>query len=270
MNSLRAVERAVAFEIERQGAALDAGEPLRQETRGWDDVRGATYVMRVKESSDDYRYFPEPDLPPLHVDPSWLRALQAALPELPAARRERYVGDLGLAAYDAAVLVNDEAMTAAFEAIGAAGPDLPAMEIANLVTGDYGRALKETAERTPAGLAGRADAGSLAHVLREVTGGRLSRPNAREVVAEHIAMGTPAAELIAARGLAQISDPDAVATLVDEVIAANPTAVADYRAGKAQAAGFLVGQVMKASRGRANAGLAQAAIRERLGGEEGA
>ena len=269
MNSLRAVERAVAFEIERQGAALDAGEPLRQETRGWDDARGATYVMRVKESSDDYRYFPEPDLPPLHVDPAWLETLRASLPELPAARRARYVGDLGLSAYDAAVLVNDEAMTGAFEAIRAAGADLPAKEIANLVTGDYGRALKETAERTSAGLAGRADAGSLAHVLREVTGGRLSRPNAREVVGEHIATGTPAAELIAVRGLAQISDADAVGRLIDEVIAANPAAAADFRAGKAQAAGFLIGQVMKASRGRANATLAQAAIRERLGGGEG-
>ena len=92
MNSFRAVERAIAFEIERQAAALDAGEPLRQETRGWDDARGVTYVMRVKESSDDYRYFPEPDLPPLHVDPAWLEALRAALPELPAARRARYIG----------------------------------------------------------------------------------------------------------------------------------------------------------------------------------
>ncbi len=270
MNSLRAVERAVAFEIERQGAALDAGEPLRQETRGWDDVRGATYVMRVKESSDDYRYFPEPDLPPLHVDPSWLRALQAALPELPAARRERYVGDLGLSAYDCCRPGERRGDDRSLRGDRAAGPDLPAMEIANLVTGDYGRALKETAERTPAGLAGRADAGSLAHVLREVTGGRLSRPNAREVVAEHIAMGTPAAELIAARGLAQISDPDAVATLVDEVIAANPTAVADYRAGKAQAAGFLVGQVMKASRGpgqrRPGAGRHPRAVWRRGGG----
>ena len=265
MNSIRAVERAIAFEIERQAAALDAGEPLRQETRGWDDAKGATYVMRVKESSDDYRYFPEPDLPPLHIDPAWLDAIRARLPELPAARRARYVGELGLSPYDAAVLVNDEAMTVAFEAIRAAGPDLPAKEVANLVTGDYGRALKETAERTPTGLAGRADAASLAYVLGEILGGRLSRPNAREVVADHIAGGTPARDLIAARDFAQISDAGAVGRLVDEVIAANPGAVADFRAGKAQAVGFLVGQVMKASRGQANAALVQAALRDRLG-----
>jgi aspartyl-tRNA(Asn)/glutamyl-tRNA(Gln) amidotransferase subunit B len=205
--------------------------------------------MRVKESSDDYCYFPEPDLPPLHLDPVWIDALRAALPELPAARRARYVDELGLSPYDAAVLVSDEAMTVAFEAIRAAGPELPAKEVANLVAGDYGRALKETAERTPAGLAGRADPASLAHVLREVLAGRLSRANAKEVVADHLASGHPAAEVIAARGYAQISDAAAVGRLVDEAIAANPAAVADFRAGKAQAVGFLVGQVMKATGG---------------------
>jgi hypothetical protein len=221
--------------------------------------------MRVKESSDDYRYFPEPDLPPLHLDPAWLEALRTALPELPAARRARYVGELGLSPYDAAVLANDEAMNRAFEAIRAAGPGLPAKEVANLVTGDYGRALKETAARTPEGLAGRADAASLAHVLGEVLAGRLSRPNAKEVVAEHIASGAPAAEIVAARGLAQISDTGALERLVDEVVVANPAALADYRAGKAQAVGFLVGQVMKASRGQANAALVGATLRQRLG-----
>jgi aspartyl-tRNA(Asn)/glutamyl-tRNA(Gln) amidotransferase subunit B len=266
MNSLRSVERAIAFEIERQAAALDAGEPLRQETRGWDDGAGATYVMRVKESSEDYRYFPEPDLPPLHLDAAWLETIRAGLPELPAARRARYAGDLGLSPYDAAVLVADEAMTAAFEAIRAADADLPAKEVANFVTGDYGRALKETPARTAAGLAGRADAVSLAHVLAEVLAARLSRANAKEVVTEHLAGGLPASEIIAARGFSQISDADAVGRLVDEVLAANPAAVADYRAGKAQAAGFLVGQVMKASRGQANAGLVQATLRERLEG----
>jgi aspartyl-tRNA(Asn)/glutamyl-tRNA(Gln) amidotransferase subunit B len=264
MNSLRAVERAIDFEIERQAAALDAGDPLRQETRGWDDAAGATYVMRVKESSDDYRYFPEPDLPPLHVDPAWLAALRAALPELPSARRARY-GALGLSGYDAAVLANDESMTQAFEAIRDAGPDLPAKEVANLVTGDYGHALKESPERNAAGLAGRADAASLAHVLREVRAGRLSRPNAREVVADHVATGHPAAEVIAERGFAQISDADAVDRLVDEVMAANPAAVADFRAGKPQAVGFLVGQAMKASRGQVNAAMVGEALRARLG-----
>ena len=269
MNSFRAVERAIAYEIERQAAALDAGETLRQETRGWDDAKGVTYLMRVKESSDDYRYFPEPDLPPLHLDAAWLARILAALPELPAARRARYRDELGLSPYDAAVIVADETMTAAFEALGTAGPDLPAKELANFVSGDYGRAAKETAGRTASGLVGRADAGSLVHVLREVLAGRLSRPNAKEVVALHVASGQPAAQLVAERGFAQISDIGALEVILDDVLTANPTAAADYRAGKAQAAGFLVGQVMKATRGQANAGLVQAALRERLEGGAG-
>ena len=269
MNSFRAVERAIAYEIERQAAALDAGETLRQETRGWDDAKGATYLMRVKESSDDYRYFPEPDLPPLHLDAAWLAGIRAALPELPAARRARYRDELGLSFYDAAVMVADETMTLAFEALRAAGPDLPAKELANFVSGDYGRAAKETAERTPAGLVGRADAASLVHVLREVLAGRLSRPNAKEVVALHVASGRPAADLVAERGFAQISDAGALGAVLDEVLAANPEAVADFRSGKAQAVGFLVGQVMKATRGQANAALVQATLRDRLGGGAG-
>ena len=269
MNSFRAVERAIAHEVERQAAVLEAGEPVVQETRGWDDAGGRTYRMRLKEDSDDYRYFPEPDLPPLRLEPAWLDEIRARLPELPAARRARYRDELGLSAYDAAVIVNDETMITAFEAVRAAGPDLAAKEVANLVAGDYGRAAKETAARTPAGLVGRADAASLAHLLREVVAGRLSRPNAKQVLAEHLASGRPAAAIIADHGFAQISDEAAVARLVDEVLAANPAAVADLRAGKAQAAGFLVGQVMKASRGQANAALVRQIFDERLAAGEG-
>jgi len=265
MNSFRAVERAIDHEIERQAAALDAGETLRQETRGWDDAKGVTYLMRVKESSDDYRYFPEPDLPPLHLDAAWLAGIRAGLPELPGARRARYRDELGLSPYDAAVIVADETMTSAFEALRGAGPELPVKELANFVSGDYGRVAKVTSARTAAGLVGNADAASLVHVLREVVAGRLSRPNAKEVVALHVASGRPTAELIAERGFAQISDAGALGAVLDDVLAANPAAVADYRAGKAQAAGFLVGQVMKATGGQANAALVQAALRERLG-----
>ncbi|MCI0347087.1 MAG: Asp-tRNA(Asn)/Glu-tRNA(Gln) amidotransferase subunit GatB, partial [Chloroflexi bacterium] len=137
MNSFRSVERAVAFEIERQAAALDAGEALRMETRGWSDDRGETYHMRSKETSDDYRYFPEPDLPPLRVDASWLATISGALPELPAARRVRYRDALGLSAYDAAVLVADADAGRLFEATLAAAPDFAAKPIANWVTGEY-------------------------------------------------------------------------------------------------------------------------------------
>jgi aspartyl-tRNA(Asn)/glutamyl-tRNA(Gln) amidotransferase subunit B len=263
MNSFRSVERAVAFEIERQAAALDDGEPLIQETRGWSDDRQATYTMRIKEDSDDYRYFPEPDLPPLRVDRAWLDGLRERLPELPAARRARYRDELGLSAYDAAVIVADPVMTTAFEAIRVTGPGIPAKEIANLVTGDYGRAAKALATRTADGLVGRADARELADLLRRVVDGAISRANAREVLDEHLANGTPVARIVEERGFRQISDTGALDLVVDEVIAANPQAVADYRAGK-PTIGFLVGAVMKQTRGQANAALVQAAIRAKL------
>jgi aspartyl-tRNA(Asn)/glutamyl-tRNA(Gln) amidotransferase subunit B len=269
MNSFRSVEHAIHYEIVRQAVALDAGETLSQETRGWSDDRGETYVMRSKEDSHDYRYFPEPDLPPLRIDPAWIGEIRARLGELPAGRRARYRDEMGLSAYDAAVIVHDPTMTATFEAVVAAAagtePPVPAKEIANLVAGDYGRLAKETDERTADGLVGRASAAELAELLRRIAAGDLSRPNAREVLDAHVASGDAVASIVEARGFHQISDVDALGSIVDEVIAANPVAVADYRAGKGQAIGFLVGQVMKATRGRANAAVVQAALRDRLG-----
>jgi aspartyl-tRNA(Asn)/glutamyl-tRNA(Gln) amidotransferase subunit B len=262
MNSFRAVERAIDFEIARQAAALEAGETLTQDTRGWDDATGSTYVMRSKEDSHDYRYFPEPDLPPLRVEQAWLAAIRAAVPELPAARRERYEGALGLSAYDAAVIVVDPDMSAAFEAILAADPGLPPKEVANLVSGDYARAAKATSERTH-GLAGRSSGVELADLVRRVLGGQISRANAREVLDEHVASGTAVGGIVVARGFRQISDSDELGRLVEQVIADNPKAVADYRAGKPTDR-FLVGQVMKATGGQANAALVGAVVRERL------
>ena len=262
MNSFRSVERAIEFEIDRQAAALDAGEPLAQETRGWSDDRGETYHMRSKETSDDYRYFPEPDLPPLHVDRAWLDALRAGLPELPAARRARYQASLGLGR---------------LRRRGARPPTptrrrcsrrrwppirrSPPKSVANWVTGEYLR-LRNS------GRGGHARRGRRRPSSRRSSGrsrtGRISRANAKEVFEAHVSTGEAAAAIIAARGLRQISDSGAVGAAVDEVLAANPAAVADYRAGKVQAVGFLVGQVMKATRGQANAALVQAAVRERL------
>ncbi len=260
MNSFRSVERAIEYEIDRQAVALDAGETLALETRGWSDDRGATYHMRSKETSDDYRYFPEPDLPPLHIDPAWLDSLRAALPELPAARRTRYQGSLGLGGYDAAVLTADPDATRLFEATLAADPALPAKSVANWVTGEYLRLRNTATADTPM----RVAAVELAAIVRAVEDGAISRSNGKEVFEAHVESGRSAAGIIEARGLRQISDSGAVGTAVDEVLAANPAAVADYRAGKVQAVGFLVGQVMKATRGQANAALVQAAVRERL------
>ena len=262
MNSFRSVERAIAYEIERQAAALDAGEPLVQETRGWHEDRGETYRMRVKETSDDYRYFPEPDLPPLHVDPAWLTDLRERLPELPAARRERYQADLGLSPYDASVIVGNPNALTLFETLTGAG--VPAKEAANWVSGEYLRLLRKFGEGDvphlePAGLGAE-----LAGLIRLVLDGQITRTNAKEVLETHFTGGEAMTSIVESRGFRQISDAGAVGAAVDAVLAANPAAVADYRAGKGQAVGFLVGQVMKATRGQANAALVGAALRDRL------
>jgi aspartyl-tRNA(Asn)/glutamyl-tRNA(Gln) amidotransferase subunit B len=260
MNSFRSVERAIAFEIERQATALDAGEPLVMETRGWDDARQATYRMRAKETSDDYRYFPEPDLPPLRVDAAWVDGIRAALPELPAARRERYVA-LGITPYDAAVIVADPAMTTAFEAISAAGA-VPAKEVSNFVTGSHAKASKAGGLNAD-GTAGASTPAGIAALLEAIVAGAVSRPVGRDLLDRHIADGSPAADLLATAGPGPISDDGSLLTQIDAVIAANPRAVADYHAGR-PVAGFFVGQVMKATGGAADAARVTALVRQRL------
>ena len=261
MNSFRSVERAIAFEIERQAAALDAGDPLTMETRGWDDGRQSTYRMRAKETSDDYRYFPEPDLPPLHVEPAWIAAVRAGVPELPAARRARYEG-LGLTHYDASVIVADPGMTQAFDAISAAGPGLPAKEVANFVSGPHAQVVK-AGGLNDAGTAGASTPSGIAALLGAIVDGQVSRPVGRDLLTRHLADGTPADELLASAGPGPISDDTALLGHVDAVIAANPRAVDDYRAGK-PVTGFFVGQVMKATGGAADAARVSELVRERL------
>ena len=257
MNSMRAVERAIAFEIERQTRVIDGGGELRMETRGWDEASQSTYLMRPKEAENDYRYFPDPDLPPLETTPEWLAEIAARLPELPAARRTRYRNAFGLSAYDAAVLVNDAAATALFEGALAADRGVPAKLLANWVAGEYLRLAKGEGS-------GSVDPAELAALVKLVADGAISGTNAKEVFAEHFVSGATMASIVEAHGFRQISDAGALGAAIDEVLAANPAAVADYRSGKGAAVGFLVGQVMKATRGQANAAMVQAALRERL------
>jgi aspartyl-tRNA(Asn)/glutamyl-tRNA(Gln) amidotransferase subunit B len=263
MNSFRSVERAIAFEIDRQTRALDADEPLIQETRGWDDDRGVTYRMRIKESSDDYRYFPEPDLPPLRVDATWLESIRASLPELPWARRERYVADLGLAPADAVVICGDPAAAAMFEgALAAVGGSVPARKVANWVTGEYLRLAKGEGG---AAAVEHVDPVELGALVRLVEAGELSGTNAKEVFALHASSGRMVADIVADSGFKRISDTGALRTAAQAVIHANPAAVADVQAGKVQAIGFLTGQVMKQTRGQADAATVGALLRELLG-----
>jgi aspartyl-tRNA(Asn)/glutamyl-tRNA(Gln) amidotransferase subunit B len=263
MNSFRAVERAIAYEIERQAGALDAGEILTQDTRGWDDRQETTYVMRSKEDSHDYRYFPEPDLPPLRVDAAWLDALRERLPELPAVRRARY-RDLGLSAYDAGVIVADAGMSTAFEAILAADPGVPVKDLANFVMGPHARELKSTGAN-PRGLAGAAHPDAVAALIGAIADGRVSRQIGRELLQEHLSSGTSAAELLGTAGPGPISDDTALDGYVDAVLTANEKAVADYRAGR-PVIGFLVGKVMQATAGAADAARVTELIRRRLDG----
>jgi aspartyl-tRNA(Asn)/glutamyl-tRNA(Gln) amidotransferase subunit B len=287
MNSFRSVERAIAFEIERQAAALDAGETMRQQTRGWDDDRGITYVMRDKEDSEDYRYFPEPDLPPLRTDAAWLDEIRARIPELPAGRRARYVADLGLSPYDAGILTAARETADYFEAAvaaaaaagggsgsGVAAPGVPGTApaggaspkaIANWVSGELAR-LVNAAAGTPKGRidqAGIAPA-DLAALVALVEAGGVSGTNAKEALAVAFETGEVPVAVVEARGLARIADAGELDVEVGAALAANPDAVADYRAGKAQAAGFLVGQVMKRTRGRADAAAVRAVLVARL------
>jgi aspartyl-tRNA(Asn)/glutamyl-tRNA(Gln) amidotransferase subunit B len=256
MNSMRAVERAIGHEIERQARVLDGGGSLRMETRGWDEAHQSTYLMRPKEEENDYRYFPEPDLPPLQTTPEWLAEIRARLPELPAARRARYQKDLGLSAYDAGVIVNDSAASELFESAVASGQADLAKTVANLITVEYLRLIK-------AGGLGKVVPAQLGELALSIEQGTVSATVAKAIFAEHFETGAPVESLIEKHGR-QISDAGALGGAVEKVLADNPAAVADYRAGKAAAIGFLVGQVMKATRGQANAAMVQAALRERL------
>jgi aspartyl-tRNA(Asn)/glutamyl-tRNA(Gln) amidotransferase subunit B len=219
--------------------------------------------MRTKETSDDYRYFPEPDLPPLRLDPAWLEEIRQSLPELPAARRRRYRDDLGLSAYDAAVLVNDASATAIFETARAADPDLAPKKLSNWVSGEYLRLAKGEDDGPGVELV---SGEQLAALVRLVEEGSINGSSAKQVFAEHARSGRPVADLVAALGLQQISDVGALRAAVAEVIEANPEAVADVRAGTDKAIGFLTGQVMKKTRGQANATLVGELLREALDG----
>jgi aspartyl-tRNA(Asn)/glutamyl-tRNA(Gln) amidotransferase subunit B len=245
MNSFRSVEKAIAFEIARQAEILEAGGSITQETRGWDESSETTYTMRAKENSHDYRYFPEPDLPPLTIDPTWLAGIVASIPEIPSARRSRYVDQLALSEYDAAVLVGEPRAAALFEASRAADASIDAKTLANWVTGEYLRAANEGAAEP--------DPVQFAALIGAVSGKEINGTTGKELFAELLGGSFDVRAAIAERGLGQISDDGALQELAAEVLAANPQALADWKAGKQQAIGFLVGQAMKASKGRGDA-----------------
>jgi aspartyl-tRNA(Asn)/glutamyl-tRNA(Gln) amidotransferase subunit B len=262
LNSFRSLERALAYEVERHTDALQRGERLVQETRGWDETSGRTVVQRSKEEANDYRYFPEPDLPPLRPSATWVAELRARLPELPAQRRARYTDALGLSAYDAGVLTADAALAAYFDDVVASG--VAPKTAANWVTGEFSRLLNQHAA---VGL--RADRVALrpqglAELIGEVGAGRVSSASAKAVLATAFETGESPRAIIGREGLAQVSDTAAIGAEIMAVLAEHPAQVAEYRAGKTQVLRFLVGQVMKRTGGRADAHLVNDELRRRL------
>lgn len=266
LNSFRSVRLAIAYEVDRQIAELERGGTVRQVTMGWDERSLRTVFQRSKEEAEDYRYFPEPDLPPLHSTAEWVEGLRASLPELPDARRRRYVDEWGLRGEDAALLVEDRAIAEFFEAaVAAAGDRVTPQSVANWTVGEVFRLLREAGTEI-----GRAQLGpeQLVRTIRLVEDGAITSTVGKELLAEVFASGEAPDALVERRGLRQISDEAELEKLVRQVIDANPRAVADYRQGKGAAIGFLVGQVMRATRGQANAPAVARILREQLARSE--
>ena len=262
LNSFRSLERAMEFEVARHAEALERGERLTQETRGWHESEGRTIPQRSKEEANDYRYFPEPDLPPLRPSVEWVAQIRAGLPELPAARRARYVEGLGLSAYDAGVLTADLALADYFDAVVDAG--IAAKTAANWVTGEFSRLLNQhAAEGLRASAVALRPAG-LAELIGGVEAGKVSAANAKTVLAEVFESGESPRAVVDRLGLQQVGDAASVGAEVAAVLAEFPSQVAEYRAGKLQVYGFLVGQVMKRTAGRADAKLVNEELRRQL------
>jgi aspartyl-tRNA(Asn)/glutamyl-tRNA(Gln) amidotransferase subunit B len=259
LNSFRYVQKAIEYEIERQIAIVEEGRAVEQETRLWDSSTGRTHSMRSKEEAHDYRYFPEPDLPPLVVDDARIARVRATMQELPEARRLRFVAEYGIPEYDAGVLTQSAGLAAYFERVAAAAHNAKAAS--NWVMGELLRTMKERAQEidavplTPDALAG---------LIRLVDRGTVSTSIAKDLFAKMYDSGRTAEEIVATEGLAQSSDEDAVMAVVRQVLSANADAVAQYRAGKMQTFGFLVGQVMKGSGGKANPKLANQLLKREL------
>ena len=259
LNSFRHVQRALEYEIDRQVALLESGGRVEHETRLWDPAAGRTLSMRSKEEAHDYRYFPEPDLPPLEVAPASIDEMRRGLPELPDARRQRFIAQYALPEYDAALLTQSSALAAYFEATAAASGSAKAAS--NWIMGDLTRKMNETGASVDA-VPVRPDA--LAGLIRLVDSGTISGPTAKDVFEKMYASGRSAAAIVEAEGLARIDDEGAVQAVVQKVLGAHADAVQQYRAGKKQTFGFLVGQVIKAMSGKANPALVNTLVRREL------
>ena len=260
LNSLRFLQRAIEYEIDRQIDELENGGAIHQETRLWSEKENRTYVMRSKENAHDYRYFPEPDLPPLEVSEAWIERLKAELPELPEARRRRFVSDYELSAEDAGLLTAQRELADYYEATAKAANNAKAA--ANWMLSELLRELKNvSADITQA----KVSAENLGALIRLIDDQTISGKIAKEVFAEMIVSGAAPDAIIHEKGLVQITDTAAIEKIVDEIIAANPHQVEKYRAGRTALMGFFVGQTLKASGGKANPQMVNEIVKQKLG-----
>jgi aspartyl-tRNA(Asn)/glutamyl-tRNA(Gln) amidotransferase subunit B len=246
LNSFNYVRKGLLFEEQRQQRVLMSGGEIGQETRRYDETTGQTILMRVKEGSDDYRYFPEPDLPSLEISEDWVKEIGDTMPQMPNNRRDRYVNELGLTEYDAMVLTQTKEMSDFFEATVADGAD--AKLASNYLQGDVNAYLNDeqvdlaATKLTPANLSG---------MIKLIDDGTISSKMAKKVF-KGIVAGENPAEYVKAHGLVQLSDPAQLQPIIDEILANNEQSVTDFKNGKDRAVGFLVGQIMKQTKGQAN------------------
>lgn len=258
VNSIKAVQSAIDYEAQRQIEIIEGGGAIKQETRLWDPNKMETRSMRSKEEAHDYRYFPDPDLLPLKLDPKWIAEIQATLPELPDQKKKRFMADMSLSAYDASVLVAEKSRAAYFEIV-AKGRD-PKIAANWIITELLGALNKQgkTIDESPV------SAQNLGGLIDLILNNTISGKIAKDVFADMLETGKDAASIVEAKGLKQVTDTGAIEKFVDDVIAANPSIVADYKSGNDRVFGFLVGQVMKLSGGKANPGLANELLKKKL------
>jgi aspartyl-tRNA(Asn)/glutamyl-tRNA(Gln) amidotransferase subunit B len=265
MNSFRFLRQAIDYEVRRQVELVESGGAVAQETRLFDPDRGETRSMRSKEEAHDYRYFPEPDLPPVLVSGALVERVRGELPELPRARAARYRSALGLSAYDAGLLVAEKTTADFFDAALAAygeGPEA-AKKVANWLNGEVARLANELGLE-PA--RSRLEPAKLAAVLKLQDAQTVGGPGAKQIVEELFRSGGDPEEIVRAKGLAQVSDASELEAAVDRVLAASPAEVERYRGGNRKLIGFFVGQVMKETKGKANPAVVNALLARKLGG----
>jgi aspartyl-tRNA(Asn)/glutamyl-tRNA(Gln) amidotransferase subunit B len=268
MNSFRAVYRALSFEVERQREQLQKGERLIQETRGWVEEQGATVSQRTKEYAHDYRYFPEPDLPPLRLERDYVEAVRARLPELPDARKQRFMRQYGLTEYEANLLTETRPRAEYLDTALADLKDAPvevlqrrAKAVSNWVLGDFMHLLNSAGIEIDQS---KIEPRDLCDMISMIEDGTISGRSAKAVFEKMFETGKSPKALVEELGLTQISESEEISTVVEKVLQANPRAVQDYHAGKTEAVRFLIGQVMRETRGRAKADLVNSLLIERL------